>query len=77
MKASSSLIGGSPKQRAGPPAAVSNEDPACLEEAEPNTTLALKAELQSLQVLTASVYQYVINTLGYHGKDVVPAGGGV
>ncbi|KAL7383528.1 hypothetical protein ABVT39_012522 [Epinephelus coioides] len=38
-----------PTQQAEPPAAVSNQDPSCLERAELNTTLALKAELQSLQ----------------------------
>lgn len=55
--------GGSPKQRAGPPAAVSNEDPACLEEAEPNTTLALKAELQSLQGVEFNSQKAVQETL--------------
>ncbi|XP_078017061.1 protein phosphatase 1 regulatory subunit 35-like [Epinephelus lanceolatus] len=38
-----------PTQQVEPPAAVSNQDPSCLERAELNTTLALKAELQSLQ----------------------------
>uniref|UniRef100_A0A8C9Z5B0 Protein phosphatase 1 regulatory subunit 35 C-terminal domain-containing protein n=2 Tax=Sander lucioperca TaxID=283035 RepID=A0A8C9Z5B0_SANLU len=38
-----------PRQWVEPPAAVSNPGPGCLERAELNTTLALKAELQSLQ----------------------------
>ncbi|XP_071403327.1 protein phosphatase 1 regulatory subunit 35 [Centroberyx affinis] len=38
-----------PGQRAGPPVAVASEEPGCLEGAEPNTSLALKAELESLQ----------------------------
>ncbi|XP_051242979.1 protein phosphatase 1 regulatory subunit 35 isoform X2 [Dicentrarchus labrax] len=38
-----------PRQLVDPPAAASNPDPRCLEMAELNTTLALKAELQSLQ----------------------------
>uniref|UniRef100_UPI003AADAC4E protein phosphatase 1 regulatory subunit 35 n=1 Tax=Centroberyx gerrardi TaxID=166262 RepID=UPI003AADAC4E len=38
-----------PGQRAGPPVAVANEEPGCLEGAELNTSLALKAELESLQ----------------------------
>lgn len=38
-----------PRQWVEPPAAVSNQDPGHLEKAELNTTLALKAELQSLQ----------------------------
>lgn len=38
-----------PSQWVEPPAAASNQDPGCLERAELNTTLALKAELQSLQ----------------------------
>ncbi|KAM7397892.1 hypothetical protein PAMA_005973 [Pampus argenteus] len=41
--------GGSPKRSACPPDIVSKENPGCLEEAGLNTTLALKAELQSLQ----------------------------
>ncbi|KAM7374243.1 hypothetical protein PAMP_006914 [Pampus punctatissimus] len=40
--------GGSPKQSVWPLAIVSNENPGCLEKAGLNTTLALKAELQSL-----------------------------
>ncbi|XP_074552797.1 protein phosphatase 1 regulatory subunit 35 isoform X2 [Halichoeres trimaculatus] len=38
-----------PQQCVEPPAAAANQDPGCLETAELNTTLALKAELQSLQ----------------------------
>ncbi|XP_034716762.1 protein phosphatase 1 regulatory subunit 35, partial [Etheostoma cragini] len=38
-----------PRQWAGRPAAVANPGPGCMERAELNTTLALKAELQSLQ----------------------------
>ncbi|XP_074501583.1 protein phosphatase 1 regulatory subunit 35 isoform X2 [Sebastes fasciatus] len=41
--------GGAPRQWVEPPAAVSNQDPGYLERAGLNTTLALKAELQSLQ----------------------------
>lgn len=37
------------RQTVEPPAAVTNQEPGCLEKAELNTTLALKAELQSLQ----------------------------
>ncbi|KAF1395625.1 hypothetical protein PFLUV_G00013540 [Perca fluviatilis] len=44
-----SLLGGAPRQWVEPPAAVSNPGPGCLERVELNTTLALKAELQSLQ----------------------------
>ncbi|KAM3857437.1 protein phosphatase 1 regulatory subunit 35 [Diretmus argenteus] len=36
-------------QRAGPPVAVANKEQGCLERAESNTSLALKAELESLQ----------------------------
>lgn len=35
-----------------PPVAASNQDMGCLERVELNTTLALKAELQTLQVNT-------------------------
>ncbi|XP_073351610.1 protein phosphatase 1 regulatory subunit 35 [Pagrus major] len=38
-----------PRQRVELPAAASNQDPDCLERVELNTTLAIKAELQSLQ----------------------------
>ncbi|XP_070779778.1 protein phosphatase 1 regulatory subunit 35 [Enoplosus armatus] len=38
-----------PRQWVERPAAASNQDPGCLERPELNTTLALKAELQSLQ----------------------------
>ncbi|CAK6982922.1 protein phosphatase 1 regulatory subunit 35 [Scomber scombrus] len=41
--------GGSPSQRAELPPTSSNEDSGCLEEAELHSTLALRAELQSLQ----------------------------
>ncbi|XP_023262856.1 protein phosphatase 1 regulatory subunit 35-like isoform X1 [Seriola lalandi dorsalis] len=42
-------VGGAPRQSVEPAAAASNQDVGCLGRAELNTTLALKAELQSLQ----------------------------
>ncbi|XP_049926695.1 protein phosphatase 1 regulatory subunit 35 [Epinephelus moara] len=52
-----------PTQQAEPPAAVSNQDPSCLERAELNTTLALKAELQSLQGAEFNSQKAVLETL--------------
>ena len=46
------LLGVAPRQCVELPAAASNQDPDCLERVELNTTLAMKAELQSLQVYT-------------------------
>lgn len=46
------LLGEAPGQCVELPAAASNQDPDCLERVELNTALAMKAELQSLQVYT-------------------------
>ncbi|XP_022073987.1 protein phosphatase 1 regulatory subunit 35 [Acanthochromis polyacanthus] len=43
------VLGGAFRQLVEPPVSTSSEEPGCLERAELNTTLALKAEIQSLQ----------------------------
>ncbi|TKS88133.1 Protein phosphatase 1 regulatory subunit 35 [Collichthys lucidus] len=50
-----------PKQQV--PAAASNQDPGCMERVELNTTLALKAELQSLQEAEFNSQKAVQETL--------------
>ncbi|CAJ1076602.1 protein phosphatase 1 regulatory subunit 35 [Xyrichtys novacula] len=52
-----------PPKCAEPPAAASNQDPGCLERAELNTTLALKAELESLQEAGFNTQKAVQETL--------------
>ncbi|KAM9345648.1 protein phosphatase 1 regulatory subunit 35 isoform 1-T2 [Symphorus nematophorus] len=54
---------GALRQWAEPPAAASNQDPRCLERAELNTTLALKAELQTLQEAEFNSQKAVQETL--------------
>lgn len=51
------------RQRVEPPAAASNQDPSCLERVELNTTLALKAELQSLQAAEFNSQRAIQETL--------------
>nr|XP_020479135.1 protein phosphatase 1 regulatory subunit 35 isoform X2 [Monopterus albus] len=66
-----------------PPPAASNQDPGCLERAELNTTLALKAKLQSLQgeefnsqkaiqqtLLRSEMTKNLINTRATEGVNV-------
>ncbi|XP_041813323.1 protein phosphatase 1 regulatory subunit 35 isoform X2 [Chelmon rostratus] len=52
-----------PRQWAVPPAEAFNQGPDCLEKVEPNTTLALKAELQSLQGLMFNSQKAIQETL--------------
>ncbi|XP_070704471.1 protein phosphatase 1 regulatory subunit 35 [Pempheris klunzingeri] len=52
-----------PTQCEEPPAAAASQDPACLERAELNTTLALKAELQSVQGAEFNAQKAIQETL--------------
>ncbi|KAM9394167.1 protein phosphatase 1 regulatory subunit 35 [Pholidichthys leucotaenia] len=52
-----------PAQLMDPPTSTSSQNPGCLEMAELNTTLALKAELQSLQVAEFNSQKVVKETL--------------
>ncbi|XP_026180790.1 protein phosphatase 1 regulatory subunit 35 isoform X2 [Mastacembelus armatus] len=52
-----------PRESVEPLSATSNQDPACLERAELNTTLALKAELQSLQGVVFNSQKAIQETL--------------
>ncbi|XP_029945665.1 protein phosphatase 1 regulatory subunit 35 [Salarias fasciatus] len=56
-------LSGALKPSAVPPAAASNQQPGCLERAELNTTLALKAELQSIQAAEFDSQKAVQETL--------------
>lgn len=52
-----------PRPSEEPPAAASDQDPVCLERAELNTTLALKAELQSQQGVEFNYQRAIQETL--------------
>ncbi|CAN9505309.1 unnamed protein product [Ophioblennius macclurei] len=56
-------FGGALKQSATPPPATCNQQPGCLERAELNTTLALKAELQSIQAAQFNSHKAVQESL--------------
>lgn len=58
-----SQVSGAVKQSVVAPAATSNQQPGCLEKAELNTTLALKAELQSIQAAEFNSHKAVQETL--------------